>query len=141
MNWKMLVAVVALAPFVALLGGLGVAAYNVSQTWDSRNTDALISGLVASCGMGGIVIAGLLAAVIGIPFAMRLMDRWREADRYALPTARRWPLPAWWQGPPAWAEQPPMLTDKQQPGQWISGGQYDVWEDQPEDRGSANGWR
>ena len=40
--------------------GVGVLAWNISRTWDARNTDALISGLVASCGMGGIVIAGLL---------------------------------------------------------------------------------
>lgn len=42
MNWKTLVAVIAVSPFVALLGGVGVLAYTVSQTWDARNTDALI---------------------------------------------------------------------------------------------------
>ena len=134
MNWKNLVTVVVLAPFVALLGGLGVAAYNVSQTWDARNTDALISGLIASCSMGGIVIAGILAAIIGIPFAMRLMDRWQQADRYGMPPRA---LPG--RGP-GWVEHPPQLTDKQQ-GQWLSQGpaQYDAWDDE-QPAGRAGEW-
>jgi hypothetical protein len=128
---------------MALLGGVGVLAYNVSQTWDSRNTDALISGLVASCGMGGIVMAGLLAAIIGIPMAMRLMDKWRESDaRYA----QGWNRAAFWsrdglpqahhmQSSPRLAgyqePQPPLLETKQTAGSWQSAGiqAYDLWDE------------
>lgn len=129
--WKNLVALVALTPFAAVFVGVGVLAYNVSQTWDARNTDALISGLVASCSMGGIVVAGLLAAIVGIPLAMRLMDKWREADRLAAA-----PMPytldaqrAQWREP-----TPPLLADKQG-GSWQTQGPatYDLWEDDAED--------
>jgi hypothetical protein len=143
MNWKMLVAAIVAAPFVALLGGVGVLAYNVSQTWDARNTDALISGLVASCGMGGIVVAGLLAAIIGIPMAMRLMDKWRESDalyargwnRAALSGRSGLPQTPYLQGSPGLAgyqePQPPLLEIKQTAGSWQSTGvqAYDLWDE------------
>jgi len=127
--WKNLLAAVALTPVAAIFLGVGVLAYNVSQTWDSRNTDALISGLVASCSMGGIVISGILAAIVGIPFAMRLMDRWREADRLAA-APPRYMLDgsrAQWHEP-----TPPRLVDRQA-GSWQTQGPavYDLWEDDP----------
>ena len=132
--WKTIVAAVVMTPVAAVFIGAGVMAYNVSQTWDSRNTDALISGLVASCSMGGIVIAGLLTAIVGIPFAMRLMDRWREADRLAAPP--RYML----DGPRAqWREPtPPMLPDKQA-GSWYTQGPaaYDLWDEEPVDVGRS----
>lgn len=126
--WKTIVTAAALTPVAAIFVGVGVLAYNVSQTWDSRNTDALISGLVASCSMGGIVVAGLLAGIVGIPLAMRLMDRWREADRVAAAPMPRYMLDA----PRAqWHEPtPPRLVDKQA-GSWQTQGPatYDLWED------------
>jgi hypothetical protein len=137
MNWKIIVTVIAASPFVALLGGVGVLAYNVSQTWDARNTDALISGLVASCGIGGIVMAGLLTAIVGIPMAMRLMDKWRESDTLFLrgwgASTRRSMLNA----PltpclPEYREpRPPMLAAKPTQGSWQSSGvqTYTLWED------------
>ena len=130
MNWKTLVAVIAISPFVALLGGVGVLAYNVSQTWDARNTDALISGLVASCGIGGIVVAGLLAAIVGIPMAMRLMDKWRESDNLY---SRPWVHPPTGHSPSLGYREPrpPLLETKQTDGNWRSAGMqaYDLWED------------
>jgi hypothetical protein len=130
MNWKMIVTMIVASPFVALLGGVGVLAYNVSQTWDARNTDALISGLVASCGIGGIVMAGLLAAIVGIPMAMRLMDKWRESDAVY---SQRWgvsprlPTPSLGYREP----KPPLLDANQTDGSWHSAGvqAYDLWED------------
>lgn len=131
--WKTLVAAAALTPVAALFVGVGVLAFNVSQTWDARNTDALISGLIASCSMGGIVIAGLLAAIVGIPLATRLIDRAKEADHYGPPRVvdvrpgRQWR-----------EEGPPLLVDKGQAGSWQSQGPvtYDLWEESAEaDRG------
>lgn len=137
MNWKFFATVVVFTPILALFGGIGALAWNISQSWDARNTDTLISGLVASCGMGGIVMAGLLAAIIGIPFAMRLMDRWRESEGYVQG-------PAWRQLPhqqnrlPDWMEQPPMIEAKRQ-GAWQSQGpgQYDLWDDEEQ---ADTGW-
>lgn len=134
MNWKTIFAVIAAVPFVVVFLAAGVAAYNVSQTWDARNTDALISGLVASCGMGGIVIAGLLAGIIGIPFAMRLMDRWRETDAVY---GRHWTTSGML-GPTAnrpagyFEPRPPMIEAKSEQGSWTSSGidTYDLWEEE-----------
>lgn len=140
MNWKTIVAIIVASPFVALLGGIGVLAYNVSQNWDSRNTDALISGLVASCGMGGIVMAGLLAAIVGIPFAMRLMDKWRESD--TMWSHHRSGSPTWYTErfpatPPTrflgyQEPHPPLLEVKPETGSWRSNGvqTYDLWEEE-----------
>jgi hypothetical protein len=131
MNWKTILAVIAAAPFVVVLLAVGVAAYNVSQTWDARNTDALISGLVASCGMGGIVIAGLLTAIIGIPFAMRLMDKWQETDAVS---RRRWRTsgvldPTSNRLTGYFEPRPPMIDAKPEPGSWASSiDTYDLWE-------------
>ena len=148
MNWKTIVTVIVAAPFVTLLGGVGIFAYNVAQTWDSRNTDALISGLVASCGMGGIVMAGLLAAIVGIPMAMRLMDKWRESDAFytrARGIPSPWPvttLPLTAKAPEmSYREpQPPLLAAKPPNGSWNSAGAnvYDLWE---EGSPSESGWQ
>jgi len=124
MNWKTLLTIVALAPFVALLGGVGVLAFNISQTWDARNTDALISGVIASCSIGGIVMAGMLGTLVGIPLAMRLMDRWRQAG----PPPRQWrQLPSPARQLPYYGE-PPQLSDRQS-GSYHSMEQYDLWEE------------
>jgi hypothetical protein len=139
MNWKTIVAILVASPFVALLGGVGVLAYNVSQTWDSRNTDALISGLVASCGMGGIVMAGLLAAIVGIPFAMRLMDKWRESDTLwpRRSNASPWDTERFPTTPSGrfigyHEPHPPLLEAKPETGSWRSNGvhTYDLWEEE-----------
>ena len=124
MNWKTLLTMVALSPIVALLGGIGVLAFNISQTWDARNTDALISGLIASCSIGGIVMAGILGALVGIPLAMRLMDRWRQAE--PLPPRQWRELPSPDRQLPYYSE-PPQLSDRQS-GSYHSMEQYDLWE-------------
>jgi len=126
MNWKTIMTLVIVAPFVALLGGIGILAYNISQSWDARNTDALISGLIASCSIGGIVMAGILGAIVGIPLAMRLMDRWREAE--PLPPQHWKELPSPARQLPYYGE-PPQLADKQI-GSYQSMEQYDLWEEE-----------
>ena len=118
------------APVLALFVGVGVLAWRIGDTWDQRNTDSLVTALAATCAGGAIIVGLLLALIVGVPLALRAY----ENGGYA---RRAWPAetPAQWRQlpgsrPPAWAEQPPMLTDKQG-GQWQSTGmgQYDLWED------------
>lgn len=131
MRWlQALGAIVVAAPVLALFGGAGVLAWRIGQTWDQRNSDALITAMVSICAGGTIIIGILLALIVGVPLALRAY----ESGGYA---RRAWPAetPAQWRQlpgnrPPAWAEQPPMLTDNRQ-GAWQSGGAaaYDLWDD------------
>lgn len=131
LNWKTLVAAVALAPFAALFIGAGFLFYHVGQTWDARATDALIAGLVATCGGGAVIIGVLLAFIIGIPFAIRMFGEsgyaarrgWGEQMTYPhLPMPRS----------SSWHQPPPLLEDKQR-GSWQTLNQgYDVWEPEPD---------
>jgi len=127
MNWKTFVTLVVLAPFVALLGGVGLLFYQIGQHWDARSTDSLIAGLVATCGGGMVIIGVLLALLVGIPFAIRMFGEagyarrsWEETPPWrSLPSARV----------PSWASPPPLLEDKSA-GQWQTMGQtYDLWEE------------
>lgn len=129
-NWKTMVAVVVLAPFVALLGGMGVLFYQIGQHWDARSTDSLIAGLVATCGGGAVVIGVLLAIIIGVPFAIRMLREAGQADQMWHSRSPYPPLPPAGSRPPAWLEQPPRLFDKPQ-GSWRTLGQhYDIWDEE-----------
>lgn len=116
--WKMFAVVVASTPFLIVFIGVGVLAMNISSTWDSRNTDALISGLVASCSMGGVIVGGLLALLIGIPMAIRIM---REANPpYGPPYVQARPTRSL---PPVWMQEPPQIEIKaNDQGTWESPG-------------------
>ncbi|MBV7326715.1 hypothetical protein KFU94_00355 [Chloroflexi bacterium TSY] len=138
---KKIFAMIVAAPVLALFAGAGVLAWNISRTWDARNTDALISGMIAACSMGGIVVAGILAAIVGIPLAMRLIDQWQQGERFK-GTAGAWnALP-----PPSnqvrtnetipkqldYREpRPPTIEMREEGGSWQSAGPgaYDLWED------------
>lgn len=116
--WKMFAVVVASTPFLIVFIGVGVLAMNISSTWDSRNTDALISGLVASCSMGGVIVGGLLALLIGIPMAIRIM---REANPpYASPHVQTRVERSL---PPVWMQEPPRIeVNTKDQGAWDSPG-------------------
>src|SRR5436189_342286 len=112
-NWKTIVTLVVIMPFVALLGGVGILCYQIGQQWDSRSTDSLIAGLVATCGGGMVIIGVLLAIIIGVPFAIRMFREaghsnsgWSQLPPYppSLPSSTR----------PGWMQQPPMIEDKNQ---------------------------
>ena len=122
--WKAILASAVLVPVLALFLGVGILADAIGRTWDARATDGLITGLVATCGGGAVVIGVLLALIVGVPLALRAYERGGQA-RQAWPEPRYLP-PAQQQG---WQAGPPMLTDKQQ-GQWLSSGgqQYDLWD-------------
>lgn len=141
MSWKLLVTSVVLAPFVALLGGVGFLFYQIGQTWDARSTDSLIAGLVATCGGGAVIIGVLLAVIIGIPFAIRMFGEagysarkgWGELKPSSPYSARSYSFGR----KPEWLEQPPMLEDKQQ-GSWRTlGPNYDLWENERPDMDSS----
>jgi hypothetical protein len=129
MNWKLILAIVAVAPFVAFLGGLGFLFMQIGETWDARSTDSLIAGLVATCGGGAVIIGLLLAIIIGVPFAIRMF---REAGM----SERAWgqiPPPGYpllpHRSTPGWMQQPPRLEDKSM-GSWNTvGNTYDVWDE------------
>ena len=123
--WKAILASAVLVPVLALFLGVGILADAIGRTWDARATDGLITGLVATCGGGAVVIGVLLALIVGVPLALRAYERGGMASR-AWPEQQYLPPPMSRQA--QWREQPPMLTDKQQ-GQWLSqGSQYDLWE-------------
>lgn len=134
MNWKMLVTIVALAPFLALFIGVGILFHHIGRTWDARTTESLIMGLVATCGGGVVIIGVLLAIIIGVPFAIRLMREagqaegaWRALPPYP-PSYHALSAPPLRQ--PLWTQRPPLLEDKQ--GSWQRAGDvYDAWDDDP----------
>ena len=128
MSWKGFLAAVFAVPSLIALAGFGILAYQIGETWDARSTDSLISGLVAVCASGAMVMVFLLALIVGVPLALRAYERggqarqtWPEPQYRQLPPAR----------PPAWAEQPPTIEDKSA-GSWQTTGQgYDLWEEGP----------
>jgi len=129
---------------LALFVGVGVLAFGISATWDSRNTDVLVSSLSMSCAVGAVAVAVLLAVILGIPLGMRLMDgRRREPEpmgwRELPPMPQQPMLPRPGQVP--WADAPPMLTSGQGGGEWHSQGpaQYDLWDEAEAE--SGRDWR
>jgi len=126
--WKAILVGLVAAPVLALFMGVGVVAMAIGDTWDARSTDSLITGLVATCGGGAVIIGVLLALIVGVPLALRAYERGGIA-RQAWPEQQYLPPSVSRQQP--WQQQPPMLTDKQQ-GQWLSQGsqQYDLWDGQ-----------
>jgi hypothetical protein len=63
-----------LAAGAAVLGGFGFLAYMVGQTWTESTTQSLVTGLVAVCGGGAVVLGLLVALIVGIPMATRYLD-------------------------------------------------------------------
>ena len=128
MTWKGFLAAVFALPALIALAGFGMLAFKIGETWDARSTDSLIAGLISVCAGGVFLAALLLALIVGVPLALRAYERgaearqaWQEPRYRALPPAH----------PPSWAEQPPMIEDKNV-GSWQSTGMgYDLWEDEP----------
>ena len=102
-------------------------AWQIGETWDARSTSALITGLVAVCGGGGVLISMLLALIIGIPFSVRLFRQQQDIGYGPTPPAYPGQEP---RQLPGWAHSgPPQLADSQA-GDWqsLGPGGYDVWE-------------
>lgn len=103
-SMKKIFAVVIVTPILALFTGIGVLAFNIADTWDTRNTDVLISGLVTACGIGGVVVALVLGAFVALAF----YARWQR-DKEWSPPSRVLPK----NQVPNWDAPPPLqLEDK-----------------------------
>lgn len=120
MKWQTIVVGLVALPVLALFGGLGFLAYQIGQTWDARSTDALIVGLVATCGGGMVVMGMLLALIVGIPFAIRMFGEagysqraWRDLTTPPTLPSLPWPersqsdVDTTWQTFPAPSTPPP----------------------------------
>jgi len=114
---------IAAIPALALLGGIGVLAWRIGETWNSATTQSMVTALTVICGGGALLFAILLALIVGIPLAIRaygesgmsrrkwryddMGDSWGKPKPSALPRLDDWPPM-----PPA-KRQPPMIE-----GQW-----------------------
>ncbi len=73
MTWREILALPVAIVALAFLVGVGALAWNVGETWQPRNTDILITGLVTACGGGMVIMGVLLGVVIGVPFMVRML--------------------------------------------------------------------
>ena len=73
MTWREILAIPVALIGLAFLLGVGALAWNVGETWQPRNTDILITGIVTACGGGMVIMGVLLGVVIGVPFMLRMM--------------------------------------------------------------------
>ena len=122
--FKLLVA----APILALFVGIGFLAYAIGDTWTEATTASLITGMVAVCGGGAVVIALILALIVGIPFAIRTFGEMGNARQ-------AWPgPPPYGPMPPAlprsWQEDAPPMIGAKGEGRFLTQGpgNYDLWE-------------
>lgn len=133
--WKAILVGVAVAPIAALFVAAAFVGAAIADSWNEATTASLVTGLVAVCGGGFVVISLILALIVGIPMATRFFFEAGVArrafdapspyvDSRALPAGRR----------PWQEETPPLLTDRQS-GSWQSSGpgSYRLWEDDGEE--------
>ncbi len=105
---KQLFYTIAAIPALALIGGIGVLAFRIGETWNSATTQSLVTGLTVICGGGALLFAILLACIVGVPLAIRAYgeggathrnwsaagdgrDGWGTPMRPALPRFDEWP--------------------------------------------------
>jgi len=117
--WKAIVAAVALTPVAALFIGAAVLAQAIGENWDKATTASLVTGLVAVCGGGFVVIALILSLVVGIPLATRFFfeagvaRRAFDAPSPVVDVYGRPALPRpWAAGRPPMAGRDPAATDR-----------------------------
>lgn len=80
MGWRELLALPFVVMACAVFLGVGVLAWKVGGTWDQRNTDMLITGLITVCMGGTMLTGGIVALIVGMPFALRIMRERRETE-------------------------------------------------------------
>lgn len=133
--WKAILVGVAVAPIAALFVAAAFVGTAIADSWNEATTASLVTGLVAVCGGGFVVISLILALIVGIPMATRFFFEAgvaRRAFDAPSPYVDSRALPA---GRPRWQEEtPPLLTDRQS-GSWQSSGpgSYRLWEDDGEE--------
>ena len=121
---------VASIPILAIFGGAGVMAYFIGDAWAPRHTDLTIVAASLSClGIVAVVTAGVTIFMVAAYRIRQVSHETSTGPPMINVTPSR---------PPSWAEQPPMLTDKNV-GSWETTGQgYDLWEDEQSQTTSAD---
>ena len=74
MTWKEFLAIPIVIAGTAAVAGFGLLAMSIGRTWEPRNTDSLIVGFSGACIAGGVVVAGILGVLIGVPFFIRMIQ-------------------------------------------------------------------
>jgi len=70
--WKTILAVVFVAPFVAMFAGIGTLFFFVGRTWDKEATHLMIVGLnVTLAAVAGLIILGVFAIIAARIFQRR----------------------------------------------------------------------
>jgi hypothetical protein len=134
---KKVLTLIAAAPLLALLGGIGVISYTIGQTWTSADTQTLVAGLVTSCMVGGMILGTLLALLVGIPLAIRAYgEAGRARQQWPEPMPPRSVIDGQWQSlPPTNGQVPPVP-----PWQVTGGGQLDLMDDRLHLSGEKRFW-
>jgi hypothetical protein len=96
----------------ALLAGAGFLAYQIGATWTETTTQSLVTGLVAVCGGGAVVIALILSLIVGVPMATRFFAEGGRARR------------EWRDTPPTFVQLPP--APEAQAWDMTGGGHYQL---------------
>lgn len=142
--WKGLLAVFVAVPVAAFLVASAFVGMAIADNWDRATTASLVTGLVAVCGGGFVVVSLIVGLVVGMPFAIRLFFEAGVARRAfdasgpvvtVSPRQLQPPAGRQWQ-----EETPPQLTDRQS-GSWQSSGpgSYSLWEEEPVEA-DRNNW-
>lgn len=113
---------------LAVLTGVGVLAWQIGDKWTEANTQSLITSVAMVCGGGAVLVAVLVAMVLGVPMAIRYFGEAGRArqtwEPMPPPMPRRVPQLDGYAGPPL------LTAQRGEGGTWQSmgPGQYDTWD-------------
>lgn len=110
MTWREILALPVAIVALAFLVGVGALAWNVGETWQPRNTDILITGIVTACAGGMVIMGVMLGVVIGVPFMVRMMRETSMNINYGPPAPT---IDGQWRQLPS--DATPLLTMQGQP--------------------------
>lgn len=108
---KKLLILVAIVPILGLFGGIGVLSWRISETWTDVTTQSLVTGLTVVCGGGALIVAVLLALIVGVPLAVRIFGEAGISHRAW--SGGRTTLPSSWDDVPLTAHRLPSAIDTQ----------------------------
>jgi len=127
---KVLSAMATIAMLV-LFWGVGVLAWQIGDKWTEANTQSLITSVAVACGGGALLMAVLLALIVGVPMAIRYFGEAGRARQTWEPMPP--PMPRRVPQLDGYTSGPPLLTAQRgEGGTWQSmgPGQYDTWDDE-----------
>lgn len=91
---------------LALFVGVGFLAWKIGETWDQAATQSLVSGLVAVCGGGTVIVGTFIALIVGVPLAMRYFVEGSRAQRA-------------WRDNGGWQDEGTVLPARRVPAQGV----------------------